>query len=196
MLTAIGDDVQKRLMQRKDDAFGQQDLHNLWTFNIRSVNVIAHRRSLQSPVGDSPKEAKLYNPYDGLENAWQLTETVDEFLDRVPPLTHTLEDEHWIWIANPHVPKRNALVDEEDETFADFVHRGQKLLDDYREQKEQLLNTGLSGLSVMKRLTPEREEMKTAIFELATKCHITSGKVRHTSEFLNLSADHVVDAVP
>jgi hypothetical protein len=36
----------------------------------------------------APKQAvKLYNPYEGRRDSWQLSETVKEFLARLPPAT-------------------------------------------------------------------------------------------------------------
>jgi hypothetical protein len=54
---------------------------------------------------DTPDAARLHNPYEGVRYAWQLGETVDAFLARLPPSTTpvTIED-HWIYISNPHVP--------------------------------------------------------------------------------------------
>jgi len=168
-------------MKKTQDAFGQDDLDELWTYNTRSVNTIAHRVNLKScdsvTAGDAIRHSNLYNPYEGVRSAWQLTETVDEFLERVPPLFHRLENVPWIWIANPHTPKKSKVVEEEDQTFVDFVSGGRFLLDGYMEHKEQLLATGVSATTAEKRLTGEREIMRSSIFELATRCQVTSGKV-------------------
>ncbi|KAG5948747.1 hypothetical protein E4U53_006164 [Claviceps sorghi] len=50
--------------------------------------------------------AKLHNPYAGVEYAWQLTETLDDFLHRLPPAT-TNQTEHvpWIFVCNPFVAR-------------------------------------------------------------------------------------------
>ncbi|KAF5022757.1 hypothetical protein F66182_5172 [Fusarium sp. NRRL 66182] len=48
----------------------------------------------------------LHNPYAGVHYAWQLTETVDEFLARLPPKTTDItEDTPWIFICNPYIPR-------------------------------------------------------------------------------------------
>lgn len=47
----------------------------------------------------------LHNPYEGVRYAWQLDETVDAFLARLPPsTTRVTADDHWIYICNPFVP--------------------------------------------------------------------------------------------
>ncbi|KAJ3496032.1 hypothetical protein NLG97_g2961 [Lecanicillium saksenae] len=50
--------------------------------------------------------AELHNPYAGVPYAWQLTETVDDFLVRLPPATtnQTLEIP-WIYVCNPYIPR-------------------------------------------------------------------------------------------
>ncbi|KAI0157061.1 DUF1917-domain-containing protein [Hypoxylon sp. FL1284] len=49
----------------------------------------------------------LHNPYAGLKHAWQLTETVDNFLERVPPATTDRTPESpWIWICNPYIKRK------------------------------------------------------------------------------------------
>ncbi|RSL39770.1 hypothetical protein CEP53_013816 [Fusarium sp. AF-6] len=54
-------------------------------------------------IGDT---SHLHNPYAGVPYAWQLTETVDEFLVRLPPKTTELSQETpWIFICNPYIPR-------------------------------------------------------------------------------------------
>ncbi|KAM0427195.1 hypothetical protein ACHAPT_007622 [Fusarium lateritium] len=54
-------------------------------------------------VGDT---SHLHNPYAGVPYAWQLTETVDEFLTRLPPKTTEISEETpWIFICNPYIPR-------------------------------------------------------------------------------------------
>ncbi|KAI1371020.1 DUF1917-domain-containing protein [Hypoxylon crocopeplum] len=49
----------------------------------------------------------LHNPYAGVQYAWQLTETIEDFLERVPPATTngTLENP-WIWVCNPYINRK------------------------------------------------------------------------------------------
>ncbi|PQK10674.1 hypothetical protein BB8028_0002g09930 [Beauveria bassiana] len=50
--------------------------------------------------------AALHNPYAGVPFAWQLTETVDNFLARLPPaMTAQMPETPWIYICNPYIPR-------------------------------------------------------------------------------------------
>ncbi|KAF7555040.1 hypothetical protein G7046_g6655 [Stylonectria norvegica] len=52
--------------------------------------------------------ANLHNPYAGVPYAWQLTETVEAFLHRLPPKTTLLTlKTPWIFICNPYIPRVN-----------------------------------------------------------------------------------------
>jgi hypothetical protein len=66
----------------------------------------------QSPGRPLPRKnihadtTHLHNPYAGVHYAWQLTETIDEFLTRMPPKTTDItEDTPWIYICNPYISR-------------------------------------------------------------------------------------------
>ncbi|KAI1759253.1 DUF1917-domain-containing protein [Hypoxylon sp. FL1150] len=49
----------------------------------------------------------LHNPYAGIKYAWQLTETIQNFLERVPPATtDQTPDDPWIWVCNPYIKRQ------------------------------------------------------------------------------------------
>ncbi|KAI1495654.1 hypothetical protein F5X99DRAFT_402771 [Biscogniauxia marginata] len=49
----------------------------------------------------------LHNPWAGVEYAWQLSETIDAFLERLPPATTDATPENqWIWICNPYINRK------------------------------------------------------------------------------------------
>ncbi|OTA99492.1 hypothetical protein M426DRAFT_325088 [Hypoxylon sp. CI-4A] len=49
----------------------------------------------------------LHNPYAGMEYAWQLTETIEDFLERVPPAsTDETPENPWIWVCNPYINRK------------------------------------------------------------------------------------------
>lgn len=67
-----------------------------------------HRQpgSAQPRIVQADTTAELHNPYAGVPYAWQLTETVDDFLSRLPPATTTQAPETpWIYICNPYIPR-------------------------------------------------------------------------------------------
>ncbi|GAP89846.1 putative DUF1917-domain-containing protein [Rosellinia necatrix] len=50
----------------------------------------------------------LHNPWAGDPYAWQLTESVDEFLGRLPPDTTVVTPSHaWIWVCNPYIKRKS-----------------------------------------------------------------------------------------
>ncbi|KAH7157201.1 hypothetical protein EDB81DRAFT_416243 [Dactylonectria macrodidyma] len=55
----------------------------------------------------------LHNPYAGISYAWQLTETVDAFLERLPPrTTDQTVSTPWIYICNPFISRvKKALAE-------------------------------------------------------------------------------------
>lgn len=62
--------------------------------------------SAQPRIVQADTTAELHNPYAGVPYAWQLTETVDDFLSRLPPATTTQTPETpWIYICNPYIPR-------------------------------------------------------------------------------------------
>ncbi|KAI0150602.1 hypothetical protein GGR57DRAFT_504260 [Xylariaceae sp. FL1272] len=57
--------------------------------------------------GSSNDKADLHNPFAGIKYAWQLTESVDAFLDRLPPAFTSEEPGNpWIWICNPYIKQK------------------------------------------------------------------------------------------
>src|ERR1700712_5793341 len=84
------------------------------------------------------KDAKLHNPYDGLWSARQLTETVNEFLERLPPATTPASDVvDWIYIANPYRKAERTARDslkegpaEDERDLGEFVRRGTRYLEE------------------------------------------------------------------
>ncbi|KAI1105443.1 DUF1917-domain-containing protein [Jackrogersella minutella] len=49
----------------------------------------------------------LHNPYAGVKYAWRLTETIEDFVKRLPPATTNKTPENrWIWIYNPYISRK------------------------------------------------------------------------------------------
>jgi hypothetical protein len=60
-----------------------------------------------TPLHPRPKQCLpttgLYNPQEGQPGAWQLSETIEDFLARLPPATTDWRPRmDWIWVANPY----------------------------------------------------------------------------------------------
>ncbi|KAH9890880.1 DUF1917-domain-containing protein [Xylariomycetidae sp. FL2044] len=65
---------------------------------------IQARKQEAAAADEAPR---FHNPYAGMAYAWQLTETVDDFLDRVPPATTSAIGGPWIWICNPYIERKS-----------------------------------------------------------------------------------------
>ncbi|KAB8346308.1 hypothetical protein FH972_023352 [Carpinus fangiana] len=69
---------------------------------------------------------RLHNPLEGDKSAWQLNETIDIFLKRLPPST-ALNIGPWIWMPNPRSPPKaqepdnDAFIDAGDRLLANFL---------------------------------------------------------------------------
>lgn len=71
--------------------------------------------SVAEALASPPPQVALYNPYAGQVNSWQLDESVEAFLQRLPPrTTQVSESIPWIFITNPFrkAPKSIAAHEE------------------------------------------------------------------------------------
>ncbi|KAI1458545.1 DUF1917-domain-containing protein [Annulohypoxylon moriforme] len=65
------------------------------------------RIQAQSEDVEMEDVSHLHNPYAGLEYAWQLTETIEDFVARVPPATtDETPQNQWIWVCNPYISRK------------------------------------------------------------------------------------------
>ncbi|KAI0475007.1 hypothetical protein GGR56DRAFT_491156 [Xylariaceae sp. FL0804] len=85
------------------------DVEQWWADDAAGTTPMKLRAQRQAAAAETPH---LHNPYAGLAYAWQLTETVDAFLARLPPATtEETPQSPWIYICNPYIarkPKRAA----------------------------------------------------------------------------------------
>ncbi|KAF2972057.1 hypothetical protein GQX73_g1545 [Xylaria multiplex] len=59
-------------------------------------------------TGASENTPRFHNPRAGDTCSWQLTESVDAFLHRLPPATtEETPDHRWIWICNPYIKRKS-----------------------------------------------------------------------------------------
>ncbi|KAK7414145.1 hypothetical protein QQX98_007007 [Neonectria punicea] len=130
----------------------------------------------------------LHNPYAGVQYAWQLTETVDEFLSRLPPkTTDQTEDIPWIFICNPFIPRVEKSLAEsqaskgnEDEAPEESGSQT-KLVIEGGMERLSLVTSFIEGMKKAPKpvSTQEREiakEKKRATQDILTLAH--GGKVR------------------
>ncbi|KAF2267418.1 DUF1917-domain-containing protein [Lojkania enalia] len=141
---------------------------SFWKFHRKDLNnVLAKTRSMPPPV--------LHNRYQGKPDAWQLGESVDEFVRRLPPLStpsHTFE---WIWCANPHPEGQVKLAclnsSELRARGAELLHESLLKRADIKAQSSRI-----GKGSVTEALDQESEALKQKIAALAEKTNILTGK--------------------
>ncbi|KAK2015366.1 DUF1917-domain-containing protein [Colletotrichum eremochloae] len=146
-----------------------------------------NRRVKKEPLDST----KLHNPYAGVPYAWQLTETVDDFLARLPPRTTEQDDDlPWIFICNPYIRRKDKFEAQnqrsrgnEDEAPEEEGSRLDTLIEGGVERLNILLNfkqgvstTKMSMAAKMREIDKEKKEAIQDILGLAHACKIKAGK--------------------
>lgn len=120
----------------------------------------------------------LHNIYEGKLDAWQLNEPVDDFLQRLPPLTTNLSIGPWIWVANPYPEgrDRSGCAHVQDE----LVPRGMNLLQQSLQERYNIRakNSQNTKGTIAHLLNLEGESLKKQLAKLAEETNVVSGKVR------------------
>ncbi|TQS34140.1 hypothetical protein Golomagni_05490, partial [Golovinomyces magnicellulatus] len=139
----------------------------------------------------SEASPQLHNPYAGIPYAWQLTETVDDFLRRMPPqTTYSSEEMPWIYICNPfieRVPKSQGKNQfsrgNEDEgpelenSQLDHVLAGAvERLDIVKSFEASSPSVKKSTSTITKELNKERKQASSDILMLAHAGNVRTGK--------------------
>ena len=131
-----------------------------------------HRNNLQNAAPSEP--APIYNMYEDYASGRHLSETVPEFLARLPPRS-TPVSQHgpWIYIASPHY--RDVPTSED---LAGFRQIGHRLLDEYTEKKERIEDSMArkAKSTIERKLTPDRKKLEADIRNIARDKGIKSGK--------------------
>ncbi|KAJ0160518.1 UPF0696 protein C11orf68 -like protein [Colletotrichum tanaceti] len=156
-----------------------------WWEETNAVQV--NRRLKKEP----PDGTKLHNPYVGIPYAWQLTETVNDFLARLPPETTEYSDKFpWIFICNPYIHRKDKFHAQsqrsrgnEDEAPEEEGSRLDTLIEGGSERLNILLNfkqgtnsTKKSTAVKMREIDQEQKEAARDILSLASACAIKAGK--------------------
>lgn len=93
----LGDEVERDRLQKRVDGLKPAAW---WRRRAASTNLVERHHS----ANVSTSISHLHNPYAGVAYAWQLTETVDDFLLRLPPTV--IEEYPWIYICNPYIARK------------------------------------------------------------------------------------------
>lgn len=130
----------------------------------------------------------LYNPYEGDEYsacARQLSESLDRFLERLPPATtKSSESVEWIYLSNPYWEASATSGGEGPEgeggRLAEFIETGMGYLDELRGLRQGLEDTmkGKAKGTITKEYNKRGwvEGARERILEAATRLRCTSGK--------------------
>ncbi|ENH99823.1 hypothetical protein COCC4DRAFT_44940 [Bipolaris maydis ATCC 48331] len=134
----------------------------------------SNNRKQESP-SEKSSELELFNRLQGQRDAWQLGESVDDFIRRLPPLTTSMSTCPWIWAENPF---RNPHEKPPCPHAADFTNRGMRLLQESLEIRRKIHELGATQPkgSVTKQLTQESKYLQERIASLASDTHVLSGK--------------------
>ncbi|KAF9701411.1 hypothetical protein EKO04_001121 [Ascochyta lentis] len=118
---------------------------------------------------------ELFNPMEGQPYSWQLGETVEAFVKRVPPLTTSALSCEWIWAANPHRDPRDKSASPRAAAFKD---RGTKLLADSLQRRDEIQEKGRLGprSTVTRAWNQESRALQHSLTKLAVETGVLSGK--------------------
>lgn len=156
-----------------------------WIHNKADLNVLlAKQRAAEAPAarqgkakGVEPRGCLSFDPRECSLDSWQLGESVEDFVNRLPPLTTTTLTCPWIWVHNPwqdaHCHTAAVRVEE-------FTNRGRLLLDRSLHNRRNIQECGPKAF-IAKSLIQEGKALQHKITELAVECGVVSGKV---SDFL------------
>lgn len=124
----------------------------------------------------------LHNRLEGVSTARQLTETVDEFLRRLPPRTTVTSS--WIWITCPVVKGKGKTAEfchnpELEVSLDEMTDRANALLCQFAAEKERITNANPNSAqsTITRKLGHLREQLKEDILDIAMVSGVTNGKV-------------------
>lgn len=176
-----GDSGTKQRLQNRLDSFSV----DRWAQKQAATPI----RPLQKARPSALTTPQLHNPYAGLSYAWQLSESVDEFLARLPPQTTDIEVAPWIFICNPwkaHLKFHHSDELKESENEAPVEEGAQlDLITNGGLERLQILSSlhfglqqaGKDNIFIRREMTKERKQAVEDILDLAHAAKVRTGKV-------------------
>ncbi|KAK4452092.1 hypothetical protein QBC34DRAFT_399154 [Podospora aff. communis PSN243] len=169
-------------MDSDSDFYGDEETIKTLTYRINSFDPDTWFSSPSSqlslftkrsnPLEESPASGRLHNRCASLPGARQLSESVSDFLTRLPPATTLWTPGfEWLWIANPYIPP-----DDHPEDHDLFISGGTirlRLLWDFMQQAKK---SGRSPFIVNKEISKERSAAIQDLRDLAANSNVLSGK--------------------
>ncbi|KAI8276021.1 hypothetical protein K4K59_009930 [Colletotrichum sp. SAR11_240] len=181
----------------ESDFYGDEDIIEGLEARVNSFNVaqwweetraVQLNRKAKAEPADS---TKLHNPYAGVPYAWQLTETLSDFLNRLPPeTTEGTADIPWIFICNPFIPRKSRFLAQnqfssgnEDEAPEEDGSQLNTLVEGGTERLRILGNfvdgihrTKKSATAKLLEINHEKKQAVKDVLSLAHACKVRSGK--------------------
>lgn len=129
----------------------------------------------REPSSDAMPREKS-NPMEGQPFAWQLGESAEAFVKRVPPLTTSAVACDWIWAANPYCDSPEKSVAPR---VAELKDRGAKLLADSLQKRNVIQEKGRFGprSAVTRAWNQETKTLQQSLTKLAVETSVLTGKV-------------------
>lgn len=137
----------------------------------------------REPSPQSISRREKINPMEGQPFSWQLGESAEAFVKRVPPLTTSALTCEWIWAANPYRDPSEKSVDPR---VAAFKDRGSKLLaDSLQKRKDVQEKVRFGPTSTVTRVwNQESKALQQTLTKLAVETSVLSGKVSLDPHYL------------
>ncbi|KAF1963437.1 DUF1917-domain-containing protein [Byssothecium circinans] len=120
----------------------------------------------------------LFNPGEGRMDSWQLGESADEFVKRLPPLTASGQVYDWIWVYNPYA--RSNGKTRSPVLTAEYEVRGRQLLAESLQKRKDIQakdpGKAKGKGTTTQQLNDEAKLLQQRITDLAVETNVLSGK--------------------
>ncbi|MCJ1274055.1 hypothetical protein MMC21_001849 [Puttea exsequens] len=169
VLTSTGDDDLRAELEEQAAAFNPSAY---WPTHHLQLSVLAHNNKMaaSNTITTVPKPA--VNLMENQPSGRHLSESVSDFLTRLPPRTTQIADAGpWIYISHFYT----APGSDDQKTFK---ARGTELLHDYKEAAKAVEKSmaGNAKNGVTRQLDPLRKQLESDIFKAARETGCVSGK--------------------
>jgi hypothetical protein len=155
--------------ERLDLLCGESSSGIAWSGRKNDLNAIVFQHR------NDPQHA-LSNPGEGQPSSWQLNETTEDFLKRLPPSTTSKLLYEWIWVHNPH---QQGLRSPKAPDVTSFTTRGRTMLANSLQARKsiEIKHQKNAQSTVTRLLNEEAKQLQQNITDLAVETNVLSGKV-------------------
>ncbi|OQO01143.1 hypothetical protein B0A48_13386 [Cryoendolithus antarcticus] len=135
-------------------------------------------RGSRNVAGETVKDLIANTRFEGHTAAWQQSETVIEFLRRLPvesPATASVGP--WLWVGSPQYPRHWLKSDERQDHDA-FMDTAQSLFADFATRRVQIeqANPGKAVAQITRKLGPDKDVLERRLLQASVTFGETSGK--------------------